>query len=124
MSAIARSEGTAEVKRAPRPSVWAIGLATACLLLLGVLLMRQNGIISPPAITHATRSTPVPLDLSLGVKLPDGNQLRQWTGKLDEPLETEMKLVVGDAKTAFNSLANNFLPEKIRQSLFEQDKGS
>ena len=53
------------------------------------------------------------------MKLPDALQFREWTTKLDEPLANEMKLVVNDAKTAMNSLADNFLPGALRASLFE-----
>src|ERR1700722_17466073 len=42
MSSIARSGSDAEVKPCRRPSIWAVGLATACLLLLAILLMRQR----------------------------------------------------------------------------------
>jgi hypothetical protein len=35
----------------------------------------------------------------------------EWSKALDQPLETEMKSVVSDAKTAIQLLAGNFLPE-------------
>jgi len=124
MSSIARCGPVAKSKPAWSSSIWAVGLATACLLLLAVLWAHQRPMPSHEVVAHPSQPAPLPMELSLSVKLPDGNQLRQWTEKLDEPLETEMKLVVGDAKTAFNSLAENFLPEKVRHSLLEQDKGS
>lgn len=126
MSAIASSDRPADRKQSWGASIRAVGLATACLLLLGVVWMRQRTEPTQPQpeVARIYRPAPFPIDLTLDVKLPDGNQVRQWTGKLDEPLETEMKLVVSDAKTAFNSLAQNFLPEKVRLSLFDQDKGS
>ena len=48
------------------------------------------------------------------MELPDARRLRQWTETLDRPLETEMELVVNDAKMAINSLANSFISEKFR----------
>jgi len=37
-----------------------------------------------------------------------------WSKALDRPLESEIHLVVSDAKTAFHLLAQNFLPENGR----------
>ena len=44
--------------------------------------------------------------------LPGGDQWRQWTSHLDDPLQKEMTSVVHDARTAAWSLSDNFLPEK------------
>ena len=44
--------------------------------------------------------------------------LREWSTRIDEPLRNEWKRVVNDTKTAANSLANSFLPEELRPSLF------
>jgi hypothetical protein len=41
---------------------------------------------------------------------PDASQLFAWSKKLDQPLETELKAVVNDAKTALASLSDTFLP--------------
>jgi hypothetical protein len=42
----------------------------------------------------------------------DPSQLLAWTGKLDQPLQSELDFVVSDAKTALQSLAENFLPSR------------
>ncbi len=104
---------------------WAIGVVAACVFALAVIWTHQRAAVTPMAVARALRNAPPgSIDLSLGVKLPDKDQVRQWAGKLDEPLENEGKLVINDAKTALNALANNFLPEKVRHSLFEEGKGS
>ncbi len=123
MSSIARSETAAEGGLTRGRPVWAVGLATAFALLVGVLWIRQRTVPDQAMVARPPHPSPIPIELSLNVNIPDGSQLRQWTGKLDEPLETEMKLVVSDATTAFNSLANNFLPEEVRQSLSDQSNG-
>ncbi len=127
MSSIARADRAVDFNQTRGKSIWAVGLAAACVIMAGVIWLRQPAPTTQPPqelVTHMYRPAQFPIDLTLGVKLPDGNQVRQWTGKLDEPLETEMKMVVGDAKTVINSLAENFLPEKMKNSLLEQEKGS
>ncbi len=39
---------------------------------------------------------------------------------LDQPLETEMQAVVQDARGAATALADNFFPDKLRQTLFAE----
>lgn len=125
MSSIKNADQEAQPKRhCWLPSGWAAGMAAACALALVFTLMYQRVETSRARRANASHPVPPPLDLALNVKLPDGNEVRQWAGRLDEPLETEQKLVISDAKTALNALANNFLPPKVRQSLFDQDKGS
>jgi len=52
---------------------------------------------------------------------------KDWSGpallaglatNLDQPLETEMRAVVQDARGAATALADNFFPEELRQTLF------
>lgn len=50
--------------------------------------------------------------------VPMEAQLREWTAKLDEPLENELRLVYRDSTNAVNFLAKNFLPDRFRSSLF------
>jgi hypothetical protein len=52
--------------------------------------------------------------------LPKGADLSELSRKLNWPLETEMQLVVTDAKTAMNYLANCILPEPLRQAAFNE----
>jgi hypothetical protein len=42
-----------------------------------------------------------------------GNDMVAWGNKVDEPLETELRLVVSDARNALGSLSRSFLPEEI-----------
>lgn len=125
ISSIENDGRESQGKRHWLPAGWAAGIAAACALALVFSLMRQPLKTSLPSVANTSRSAaPAALDLALNVKFPDGNQVRQWAGKVDEPLETEQKLVISDARTALNALADNFLPPKVRQSLFDQDKGS
>jgi hypothetical protein len=120
MSSIANPLPVAgERRQMPGRLGWSVALVTACIFLAGILWLRHQpspfGLVGP----LASGSAPVSSESALPVKLPDALQFREWTTKLDEPLANEMKLVVNDAKTAMNSLADNFLPGALRASLFE-----
>jgi hypothetical protein len=119
MSSVADSQSVS-AERVPMPGRlgWAVALVMACILGTGILWLRHRPSPDGSVAPLASRSAPVSHEPLLPVKL-DALQLRQWTTKLDEPLENEMKYVVNDAKTAMNSLADNFLPDKLRSSLFE-----
>ena len=50
----------------------------------------------------------------LGASVNDsstGEQLLEWCKNLNQPLETELYLVAGDAQTALSSLSEKFLPQ-------------
>ena len=82
---------------------------------LGVLVMaaycvwKQGGSHEPPS-----RLVVSPGANALQTLIPrsDPSQLLAWTGKLDQPLQSELDFVVSDAKTALQSLAENFLPSR------------
>ena len=44
----------------------------------------------------------------------DAAKLLEWSENLDQPLESEIRLVVDDAKSALSSLSDNFLPHRLR----------
>ncbi|MBI2950098.1 MAG: hypothetical protein HYY23_20890 [Verrucomicrobia bacterium] len=46
-------------------------------------------------------------------RLPSEDTLLEWGQKLDQPLETELKSVLHDARKALASLAQNFLPDEL-----------
>ena len=121
MSSISRSEMNAERKDERIWFGWAFGLATVCLLLAGVIWLRNQPVPDPlDGFQRPLASVPASPELPLALNLPNGTQMRQWTVKLDEPLQTEMNLVLNNTKTAANALVNNFVPEKLRNSLFEE----
>jgi len=43
----------------------------------------------------------------------DAAKLLEWSEKLDQPLESEIRLVVDDAKSVLSSLSDNFLPHGL-----------
>ncbi|HRY49306.1 MAG TPA: hypothetical protein P5186_14755 [Candidatus Paceibacterota bacterium] len=118
LSALSRSESIREP--APvglRPLAFtATGLA--CVLLAVLLFLSQQPGSHPPAITRSGSPDPhnpiqaleqhwtvVNRELWLSVNA-------QW----ENPLASELQLVVSDVKTAVNALADNFLPASIRQN--------
>lgn len=46
-----------------------------------------------------------------------GKSLSEWKESFDMPLDTEMRNAMGDMQAALDSLAQSFLPEKLRQSI-------
>ena len=121
MSSIAYSQLNAERKHERIWFGWASALTTVCLLLAGVIWLRnQPGPDPLDGFQRPLASAPAAPELPAALGLPNGTQMRQWTVKLDEPLQTEMNLVVNNTKTAANALVNNFVPEKLRNSLFEE----
>ena len=93
---------------------WVLGLAMVCLLLAGVLWLRNPPAPGRSMGLRASRAVTASSVFPMVMELPDARRLRQWTETLDRPLETEMELVVNDAKMAINSLANSFISEKFR----------
>lgn len=116
MASLDRSRREAEVNRRSNPLGWAVALGATCLVLLGVFGIREQ---SSPGIHGAAGASPRTALLPLNVKLPPIPQFREWTEKLDGPLETEMQLVVADARTAMNSLVENLLPDTLRSVLLQ-----
>jgi hypothetical protein len=115
MSSIAHSQMNAERTHERIWIGWAFGLATVCLLLAGVIWVRNQ---PAPDSSDGFPRLLADSDLPVVLKLPNGTQMREWTVKLDEPLQTEMNLVVNNTKTAANALVNNFMPEEVRDYLF------
>jgi hypothetical protein len=121
MYSIAHSGAGTERERVRFRFGWSFGLATACLMLAGLLWLRNQPMPGQTdGIQRPLASAPTAPELPAVLGLPNGTQMRQWTVKLDEPLQTEMNLVVNNTKTAATALVNNFMPEKLRNSLFEE----
>jgi len=97
---------------------WAVALAATCLLLFGIFVRRQAA-PEPPGVHNAAAASATPPVLPLTVQLPPVPEFNEWIEKLDAPLETEMQLVVSDARTTMNSLVESLLPDTVRTVLFE-----
>lgn len=103
------------------PSGWPITATGACLLLGAFLLLQHRPVpVQPEAQSHpgSDRSA---ADLASLLELPKGADLSELSRKLNWPLETEMQLVVTDAKTAMIYLADSFLPEPLRQAALNEE---
>jgi len=106
MASLDRNPQAAPVTRPFLPPVWATALVIAALGFLSIYLMRDAR--QPAGPSSHTANSPPPENQ---VPILTGQNLLNWTTKLDQPLESEMQSVVADAKAAIQLLAQNFLPE-------------
>ena len=104
----------------PFPSGWPIAATAACLLLGVFLWLHNRPVPDQPVAQSHPGSDASAADLALLFELPNGADLSELSRKLNWPLETEMQLVVTDAKTAMDHLADSFLPEPLRQAAFNE----
>jgi hypothetical protein len=122
MARIASSQPGA--RRASRPSGvgWAAALATACMVLATILLWPgRPGPKPKPSPGQIVQVQPAhPMETPSVIDWPDTKLLTQWATNLDKPLRTEMQAVVHDARGALTALADNFLPQSLRQTLLEE----
>jgi hypothetical protein len=94
--------------------VWATALVIAALGLFSIYVMRDAQ--QPTGRSSHSANSPVPrVPPENPVPMVTGQNLLNWTTKLDQPLESEMQSVVADAKAAIQLLAQNFLPENARE---------
>jgi anti-sigma factor RsiW len=96
---------------------WPVALAGIVLVLTSILLWPGQ----PRSNFSPVRTTWVQPGLDREsvalLELPNTKDLTQWATNPDQPLQTEVKAVVHDARGAMTALADNFFPEKLRQSL-------
>jgi len=102
------------------PSGWPIAATAACLLLGGFLWLQNRPLPNQPLPQSHPGSDASAADLASLFELPKGADLDELGRKLNWPLETELQLVVTDAKTAMNYLADSFLPEPLRRAAFNE----
>lgn len=90
---------------------WAGVTALASVALLcGVFALKHS--TSPPDGAGIDPQGQVPpLALLSSVPIPEGTRLIEWGRQLDQPLESEMELVVLDARRVVRGLAQEFLPD-------------
>ena len=100
----------------PLLSALPVAVTAAIVLLFAGLVWRQSW-PSPDQSDYQRQIEIVSTatELSTLIHVPNQVKLTDWSQKLDQPLETELELVVSDAKTAITYLADNFLPEQLRQ---------
>ena len=122
MARIASSQPGA--RRASKPSAvgWSVALATACLVLTTILLWPGRPEPKPKLSTGQMVRVQPPhlMEGPSVIDWPDAKLLTRWATNLDQPLRTEMQAVVHDARGAVTALADNFLPQKLRQTLLEE----
>jgi hypothetical protein len=97
-----------------------LALATACVVLAAILLWPARPGPKPSATQIVQVQPPRTVRTAAPPAWPDPALLTQWAANLDKPLQAEMQAVFHDARGAVTALADNFLPEKLRQTLLEE----
>jgi hypothetical protein len=120
MAQIASSPPAATRASKPFSRYWPAALAIACLVLT-IILFRPGRHVSQPSPGQIARvQSPKPVENNSARNWSDPALLTGLATNLDQPLETEMHAVLQDARGAATALADNFFPDKLRQTLFAE----
>jgi hypothetical protein len=109
-----------DTRRAAKPALllWPVALATACIV--AILLWPGRPVPQPSPGPIAFVQPPRVVETASAMDWPDTTRLTQWATNPDQPLETEMHSVFHDARGAMTALADNFFPEKLRQTVLQE----
>jgi hypothetical protein len=120
LAQIEPSSSNARQGNGTSPFRWAAAAAVAIgiIVFTAILLWPNQGRVWPER-GPISRVQPKPVPESVAkLELPNPKVLTQWATHPDQPLETEAKAMVHDARGAMTALADNFFPEKLRQTIF------
>src|SRR5438552_16140420 len=106
-----RSRVNEPVRKSLHP-IWAAGLIVSLGVLCIFLTRTSQSSNSPSSPGSSAGSRLMGRQLGNLVSRNSGQTVFEWSKAIDQPLESEMQLVVNDAKAAIWLLAQNFLPEK------------
>lgn len=107
---IARLEGSSPAAVVP----WVSWVRAALVPALGVgLLGAYLAWYSDSRVVTESSSVDLTADTEAPSFQPDPVQLLTWTEKLHDPLESELHLVLADARTAVRSIGETFLPSEF-----------
>lgn len=97
-----------------RPA-WSIAALVFCLVSASAFFFMLHEPMPLDSSSHGLASQKARFAANLlaaAAQLPAENALLEWGIKLDKPLETEMKSVIEDARTALVGVVHNFLPDE------------
>lgn len=97
----------------PRPS-WigglALSLGAAAAIVIGIAVNRPD----PTPASAQLLSKVIQLSGEQVIEETTGQSFEAWSVALNEPLESELQFVMNDARSAIDSLAENFIPKSLR----------
>jgi hypothetical protein len=120
LAAMSRAKATGkQARRTVHHPVWSSALALVVVLLVAsVWVLRHPPRPDPAGVRPPTMQLNRTVDLLENqLSKANGEALLALSQRMEQPLETEMRLVMNDARTAVNALANHFLPDSMRQVL-------
>jgi len=120
MARIASSQSV--TRRASKPILfyWPVALATAFMVLTTVLFWPARPVPKPSPGRIARVQPPRAVENASAKGWSDPALLTGLATSLDKPLENEMQAVIHDARGAATALADNFFPDKLRQTLLAE----
>ena len=97
---------------------WAWAGGIVALLALGAIVMRsQTNLATDRMAGNKAASASAPASaaalLEATGRIASGGRLLQMVTNFDQPLQTEMSLVIGDARAALRSLQTDFIPAQL-----------
>ncbi len=96
----------------PRPS-WigglGLSLGAAAAIVIGIVVNRP----APPPASAELISKVIQLSGDQVIEETTGQSIEAWSVALNEPLESELQFVMNDARSAIDSLAENFIPKSL-----------
>ncbi len=109
------AEQVSELDRPARSFPFARAYALAgcgVALLLALVVIQRTHLFSPEQESASSAPSLLPRLAQLAPQLNQagGQKVVEWTDALERPLEREIQLVLGDARSAARLLADNFLP--------------
>jgi len=120
MAQIASSQPIVRPASRPFWFHWSAALAAACIVLTTILLWPGRPVPKPSPGPIARVLRPSPVENASAKDRSDAALLAGWAANPDQPLETEMRAVMQDARGAVIALADNFFPDELRQTLLAE----
>ena len=100
----------------PARLLWPVAVAAGCIALTTILLWPGP---SPVSVQLALVQPARPSQTAPSPGAPRAGLPVQWPAFPENPLDTEMRAVIHDARGAVTALADNFFPEKLRQTIMD-----
>lgn len=111
MASLDRVGPNREPDRSMIAPFWSGALVSLGIIVIGALFIFNLSQSRQPSNPVSTAVDQIQAALA-PVPIANGPALLQWSKQLEQPLESEMQGMMGDAQSTLRSLADNFLPQQ------------